>query len=381
MSLITTTEELRLYCHNYLEPSGLLFLDTEFIRERTYYAQLCLIQVAGVDGEPVAIDPLAEGIDLTPLLDVLYDPSKTKILHAARQDIEIFVQLTGEVPLPLFDTQMAAMILGMGEQLGYEAMVGQLLNRKINKSQQFTDWSRRPLSPPQIEYALDDVRHLRDCYPLLIDQLQETGRNAWLSEESRAIQECDYYLNDPEAAWLRLKKRNQGPHYLARLQALAKWREEEAMAQNKPRRRILGDDSLQEIALTNPKDIEQMQRIRGLPRGKAVAQALLEAVAAANALSATDCPSLPEKITLSKDEELQRDMLKVLLKHKANQHQVSPTLLCSQTAMTQLIQRHDTSPVLHGWRYELFGADALRLLAGELWLRMNAGDLEVHSSL
>ncbi len=375
MPLLTDTNEVIEACR-VLAKSPQIFVDTEFLRERTYYPKLCLIQIAGTEGDAIAIDPLVDGISLEPVMELLYNKEQLKVMHAGRQDMEILVNLVGKVPTPLFDTQVAAMVLGMGDQLGYEGLVGRLTGHKINKAQQYTDWSRRPLKPEQLEYALDDVRHLRDCYLLLLKELEAQNRMAWFEEEMQPLGAASHYMIEPSNAWLRIRKKGHQPHYLARMQALAEWREKEAMRRNLPRGRILSDDALQEIALTNPHKPQHMQRVRGLPKRDDIVFQLLDIVKAANTLPEAECPSLPKKIKLTKSEELIKDALKLLLKCKAAEHNVSSGLLCSQDALVQLIRGND-SPALHGWRYEMFGRDAQALLAGKLSVSIRQGVLTI----
>jgi ribonuclease D len=372
--LITDNDTLLAFCASQIT-SPILFVDTEFLRERTYYPLLCLIQIAGVEGEAAAIDTLSEGLDLRPLFDLINDPSRLKVMHAARQDMELFLNYTGQLPSPLCDTQIAAMILGLGEQMGYDALVRHFLGMHVCKAQQFTDWSRRPLLPQQLEYALDDVRHLRDCYPLMVERLKQLGRAEWVAEEVAYLLEPSLYSTEPQDAWLRIRKRDTKPGYLARLQALADWREREAQRCNIPRNAVIHDDSLQEIALTNPKHSEAMQKVRGIPRKPERIQALLQALEQANALPPEACPVVERKAAVSREDDILRDALKLLLKCRAKEYNVTPGLLCDTEGLQQLIEGEGASPALHGWRREMFGNDALAMLAGTLTVQITKGQV------
>lgn len=374
--LITTNDALIEACQT-LAQSELLFIDTEFLREKTYYSQLCLVQLAGSDGEAIAVDVLAKGLDIEPLLDLIYAPSLLKIFHAGRQDIEIFVNLRGSVPQPIFDTQIAAMVLGLGEQVGYNALVQHFLNIPVSKAQQFTDWSRRPLKEQQLEYALDDVRHLRDCYPFMLDALEKHQRRSWVDEEMQPMLESGLYVTEPDEAWKRIKKRDTRPRYLGRLQMLSAWREHEAIRKDKPRGMILRDDCLQHLALSNPKTIEDIEKARGVPNHRGIVQGIYKALQDAEAMPTEECPHVPRVKAPSKDAELLRDALKLLQKMKAEQHNVTPRLLSSNEELDQLLQGDADAPALHGWRHEMFGADAQRLLSGEVGFKVTNGTLVV----
>lgn len=376
--LITETAALRAFCEEALAPSQRLYLDTEFVRERTYYPRLCLIQVAGDAGDVVAVDALSEALDIEPLLALLYDPGKEKVLHAPRQDLEIFVQRTGRVPTPLFDTQLAAMMLGYGEQPGYATLVQRLLDVRLPKAQQFTDWARRPLTPPQLAYALDDVRYLRDCYGPLKQQLEARGRLVWLQEEMQPYTNPAHYAQDPEEAWRRLKRRSDKAGYLARLQALARWREHQAMQRNKPRGRILGDDTLQEMALTNPTTEAMLARVRGLPAKPDMAASLLALIAEANALDPAARPAPPPRMPLDAKQEWQRDVLKLWARQVAAAHALAPSLIGGSEDFTALVRAPESAnhPLRQGWRDSLFGAEAAAFLRGERTFTLSRDAME-----
>ncbi len=362
--VITTNDALQTLCAD-LKQQPILFIDTEFLRERTYFAQLCLVQVAGQTGDAYAIDALAKQLDLSPLFDLLADGKILKIFHSGRQDLEIFVNLTGNVPAPIFDTQIAAMILGMGEQIGYNALIEHFLNQKICKAQQFTDWSKRPLSEAQLEYALDDVRLLREAYPKILAALEKRERTAWVAEESSHLLDVGLYNTAPEDAWLKIKKKDTRPRFLARLQALAAWREETAIRINKPRNMIVRDDCLHYLALSNPKQRDDVKNARGAPKKPDWVSAMFSAIEKANALPAEACPQMSRHKPITPQTDAIRDMLKLLQKMKAAEHNLTPRLISSSDELLLLIQRDDTAPALHGWRYELFGKEALALLDGE----------------
>ena len=282
LDIITTTDALTEFCE-YATTQDFVCVDTEFMRESTFYSELCLIQMSTSDKE-VIVDPLADGIDLAPFCKMLMEERVTKVLHAARQDMEIFYQLCNAVPGPIFDTQIAAMALGFGDSVGYGALVKGRLNINLDKGARFTDWSRRPLSEKQLSYALADVTHLRDLYPGLIKELKDKNRLKLVKEEMLPQMEENLYTFDPEEAWQRLKVRNPKKHYLAALKAAAAWREREAITKNVPRRRILKDDAMYDLAQQRPRDLKALERLRGVPRGfekSRSAQPLLDAISAA----------------------------------------------------------------------------------------------------
>jgi len=282
MKVITSTSDLIEFCDG-AKDKEFLCVDTEFMRESTFYSQLCLIQAATSECE-VIIDPLAEGMDLSPFLTLLMNEKITKVMHAARQDMEIFYMLCQAVPMPIFDTQIAAMALGFGDSVGYMALVKGRLNVNLDKGARFTDWSRRPLSDKQLHYAIGDVTHLRDLYPGMIEDLKERGRLDWVMEEMKPQMDENLYTFEPENAWERLKVRNFKKPYLATLKAAAAWREREAISRDIPRRRVMKDDSLYDIALNKPTDLKALERLRSIPRGfekSSKAKALVEAISAA----------------------------------------------------------------------------------------------------
>lgn len=367
--IIQDTPTLTEFCRR-LKEEEYITVDTEFIRERTYYPQLCLVQIAG-DHEAAAIDPLAPGMSLEPMLELMRDTRILKVFHAASQDLEIFYYLTrGTLPSPLYDTQIAAMVCGFGEQIGYESVVSRLCGVSLDKSQRFTDWSRRPLKAEQLEYALADVTHLREVYRKLRDHIAAQGRESWIEEETASLADPERYVTRPEEAWLRQKTRDRKPRYLARLRALAQWREEEAMRQDKPRGWILNDDALQEIAQTNPITEAALKRGRMIKKhlGQLDLKLLLLLIEGANTLPVQHCPRLPERNHLPSELESGKDLLKVLLKLKCQEHNVAARLVSPPDMLNDLLLGEENLPFMKGWRYEVFGRDAKRLLEGGITL-------------
>ena len=370
MSLITNSAALADICKT-LSRADYLTVDTEFMRESTFWPQLCLLQIAGPD-DAVAVDPLAENIDLSPVLELLADASIIKVMHAARQDMEIFFHLSGELPRPLFDTQVAAMVCGFGDQVGYEALIAKLTGTRLDKSSRFTDWARRPLSDEQLKYALADVTHLRPAYEALREQVKESGRGDWIEAEISLLCDPAIYRVEPDQAWRRLKPKRNEPRYLAVLQAVAAWRETEALTRNVPRNRVVRDEILLQLAARPPSDAAALDRVRGLSRGFSSGRlgvGLLEAVAQGLALSAEASPTAQLKPELPSGIGPLTDLLKVLLKHKCEEHQVAQRLVANVSDLEQIAADDDADvSALRGWRRELFGADALRLKHGEVAL-------------
>lgn len=369
--LIADTETLQRFC-DALGDAPYLAVDTEFLRESTYYAQLCLVQVA--HGEhAAAIDPLAEGIDMAPLKALLANSSTVKVLHSASQDLGIFLRVMGEIPGPIFDTQIAASVCGYGHQPGYASLVESMLGHQINKSSQATDWSLRPLSDAQVEYAIGDVTHLCKIYEGLLSALDERARAGWVEEEMRALVDPDKYRVDPNFAYKRIKIRRPSPKNLVVLQAIAKWREETAMQRNLPRNWVLRDDALAEIAQHFPKDTTALGRVRGLkesvakgPYGKAILQAQAEALDTPPqtwpqpAASGGPLPAGVESVVA---------LLQALLRLRADAADVSPPMIAKRDALEAIASGHHAGiAALSGWRREIFGKDAEALVAGRLAL-------------
>ncbi len=368
--LVTTSADLAALCDR-LRQQPWITIDTEFMRERTYYPELCVVQLASPDDVAV-VDAEAPGIDLAPLGDLLADRSVLKVFHAARQDIEIFLEMFGSVPAPLFDTQVAAMVAGFGDQVGYDALVQALTGGQIDKSHRFSDWSARPLSASQIAYAAADVTHLRDVYRRLRDRLETDGRAQWVAEEMAVLDEPATYRADPETIWERLRPKTGNRRMLALLRATAAWREREAQRVNIPRQRLLKDESLLEIAATAPKSAEDLARVRGITRGFAEGrsgQGLLSALRDAAALPEDRLPPAPRGKDGPRASPALVALLRVLLAAKCEEHHVAPRLLASSDDLDRLAtETAPDVPALQGWRREVFGADALALKAGQITL-------------
>jgi len=346
-------------------------VDTEFMRENTYWPELCLIQIASSD-EAAAIDPMAEGIDLKPLLDLLVDNRDVlKIFHAGGQDLEIVHNLTGKTPVPLFDTQIAAMALGFGEQVGYSNLIESMLGHALDKGARFTDWSRRPLDKRQIDYAIADVTHLATIFPKMIDKLRKTDRGGWLDEEMERLADPSSFAYPPEDAWKRLKLPSRNPQLLGRLKAIAGWRETEARGKNLPRGRILKDDTLGELAAHPPKTQDDLGKVRGLSAGwrnNDIGGRLMQALANAKPISADELPQRDLKRPgLTKDSSLVSDLLKLLLKIRSRDTGVASKLIARSDELEALAGGvRDGLNILQGWRFDQFGSDALDLVEGRL---------------
>jgi len=368
--LITTTEALDQLCRR-LATEEFVTVDTEFMRERTYWPELCVVQLAG-EHEVAVIDAEADGIDLAPLGELLANQAVLKVFHAARQDIEIFVLRFGAVPTPLFDTQIAAMVAGFGDQVSYEALVGGLTGGAIDKAHRFSDWSARPLSAAQIAYAAADVTHLRDVYRRLRARLEEDGRLEWVAQEMAALTDPALYRGDPETAWERLRPRSGNRRFLGRLQALAAWREREAQRVNIPRQRLIKDEALLEVAATAPADTDALARIRTVTRGFAegrTGEALLSVIAATTAMPDSALPPAPPPRDTQRPSPALVSLLKVLLVAKCEYHHVAPRLVANSDDLDRLaLDDSPAIPAMHGWRREVFGEDALALKRGGIAL-------------
>lgn len=377
--LITDTESLEKLCER-LAKSDFVTVDTEFMRENTYWPDLCLFQVASRE-EAAAIDPKAEGIDLAPLLELLVNNEEVlKVFHAGGQDIEIVFNLTGRTPYPMFDTQIAAMALGLGEQVGYSNLVESLLGRSLDKGARFTDWARRPLDKRQIDYAIGDVTHLAELFPKMLDRLMKTGRGAWLDQEMERISDPANYLNDPSLAWKKVKVQSRKAEVLGRLKALAAWREVEARSKNLPRGRIMKDETLADIAMHPPADQDALGRVRGLSaawRTNDIGGRMMEALSNAAPLPASEMPARDERAPgLGREGALVADLLKLLLKIRARESNVAPRLVARSEELEMLAAgRREGLSILEGWRYEEFGRDALDLVEGRLAFAIRGGKL------
>jgi ribonuclease D len=353
-----------------LRGQPVLALDTEFLREKTYYAQLCLLQVAA-EGVIACVDPLA--VDLDPLLDIIYDPNVVKVMHSARQDMEIFFDLRGDVPRPLFDSQIAATLMGFGEQVGYANLVQQMLEVTLDKIATRTDWSQRPLDAEQISYAADDVRYLFTLYHQQVELLNSKGRLAWLQDDFDAMSDRTTYAPHPENLWKRVKgsQKLTSPQ-LAVLRGLAIWREERAQASNRPRRWILKDEVMVDLARRSPVDIEGLAKIRGIEERllSKHGEALLKVIADAKATDPDTWPTRSKSQRLTAEQDAVVDLLLAVLRLRGNEHDVSPSLLASRKQLEALVLGDEESPVLHGWRAGLAGRDLQAVLSGEKSVRV-----------
>ncbi|MGC5797863.1 ribonuclease D [Sphingomonas sp. NFX23] len=357
-------------------------VDTEFMRESTYYPELCLIQIAD-DKEAAAIDPMAPGIDLKPLLDLLVENHDVlKVVHAGGQDIEIVYNLTGKTPFPLFDTQVAAMALGQGEQIGYSNLVDSWLGIAVDKGARFTDWARRPLDARQIEYAIGDVTHLSKIFPKMLERLRKTGRGVWLDQEMERLGDTANYANDPDLAWKRVRISGRKPEVLGRLKALARWRELEAQAKDLPRGRIVKDETLGDMAGHPPKKQTDLARVRGLSAtwaGNDIGGRLMAAIEGAQPLGDDELPPRDDrKPGLGKEGSLVADLLKLLLKIRSRDIDVASKLLARTDELEALAAGVRTGlPMLEGWRFDQFGRDALDLVEGRLAFAVIGGKLKM----
>ena len=376
---ITDSNELANFCEQQ-RGTDFITVDTEFIRDHTYWPQLCLLQIAGPNDARI-IDPLAPTIDMLPLLDLLADPRILKVFHAARQDLEIFFHLTGKIPTPIFDTQVAAMVCGFGDQVSYEKLATQLAGAQINKASRFTDWARRPLTAQQLQYALADVTHLRMVYNRLAQRLEKTGRAGWLQEEMAVLTDPAIYRTDPDEAWQRVKSRSDNTRYLAILKELAAWREREAQNRNVPRGRILRDEVLASIASHEPKAIADLDHIRGLPKRfseDSRSAQILAAVSRGLAKPDDELPHAPKRKKLPPGIGPLTDMLKVLLKRACEVHDVAPKLVASASDLEFLAASDDADiPALHGWRRKVFGEQALAFKQGRLAITVKDKRIEI----
>ncbi len=371
--MVTDNAALSAACDQ-LRQAPYIAVDTEFLRENTFWARLCLIQVASPDAAFI-IDPLAANLELDAFFDLMTDETVVKVFHAARQDIEIFVHLSNVVPKPLFDTQIAAMVCGFGDQVSYDQLVRRTTGNTIDKTSQFTDWSRRPLSNSQLNYALSDVTHLRDVYTSLIASLEKANRSHWVAEEMAILSDIETYRSHPENAWLRLKMRVKKPRQLAVLQSLAAWREIEAQKRDVPRNRVLKDDAIYEIATQQPRSPKHLSQLRTIPRGyerSSVAQDILSAVEEGLAVPDPDLPKIPRPRTPPDHAGAATELLKVLLKMVAEHHGVASRIIATVDDLEKIAADDDADVrALKGWRLELFGKKALAIKNGELALALS----------
>jgi len=370
METITTTAQLAEFCGRAAR-YDFITVDTEFLRESTYWPRLCLLQAATSD-EAVLIDPLVAALDLAPFFALLADAKVTKVFHAARQDIEIFVKLAGKVPVNIFDTQIAASVCGFGDSVSYDNLVRSVTGVELDKSSRFTDWSARPLSEKQKTYALADVTHLRDVYLKLRQQLDETKRWSWVEDELATLRSIDTYVVRPEQAWERLKVKLNRPRDLAALKALAAWRETRAQANDQPRSRILKDDALAELVVQRPLTPEEFEKLRAVPRGYGRSSAAAEIIALLKeieALPKSELPSMPERYRGPSPKGAVGDLIRVLLKAVSEQHGVASRIIATSDEVDALVLDDDADvPALKGWRRKIFGDKALAIKHGRLGL-------------
>ena len=378
--LITTTDALAALCER-LAKSDFVTVDTEFMRENTYWPELCLVQIAD-SNEAAAIDPLADGIDLKPLLDLMCENEDVlKVFHAGGQDVEIIYNLTGKTPQPIFDTQIATMAISQSEQIGYANLVESWLGFTIDKGARFTDWSRRPLTDRQIEYAIGDVTHLAQIFPRILKKLIKTGRGTWLNAEMDKLADHANYATDGDAAWERIRPPSRNAAVLGRLKALAAWRESEAQHKNIPRGRIMRDETLADLAGHPPRSQADLVKVRGLSaawKDNDIGKRLMKVLEKAEPLPPEEMPDKPRRgAPLGKEGALVADLLKLLLKIRSREIDVAARLLTRSDEMEALASGVRDLPVLQGWRYDVFGKDALELVEGRLGFGVENGRLKM----
>ncbi|WP_298169585.1 ribonuclease D [Novosphingobium sp.] len=379
--LITTTPALADLCER-LSKADFITVDTEFMRENTYWPELCLVQIAD-DKEAAAIDPLAPGLDLAPLLELLVDNEDVlKVFHAGGQDVEIIYNLSGKTPHPIFDTQIAMMAISQSEQIGYSNLVESWLGFTVDKGARFTDWSRRPLTERQIEYAIGDVTHLSKIFPRMLKRLIKTGRGEWLDAEMEKLADPENYRSDPQVVWQKIRAPSRNPAVLGRLKAIAAWRETEAMDKNIPRGRIMRDETLADIASHPPREQHELAKVRGLSAGwkdNDIGRRLMQAIADATPMSDAELPPrAPRGAPLGKEGALVADLLKLLLKIRSREIDIAARLLARSDDLEALAAgQRKGLPILEGWRFEQFGRDALELVEGKLAFAVVKGKLKM----
>ena len=380
MKTLTTTEQLEQFCTR-ARQFDYVTVDTEFLRERTYYSKLCLVQLAvpGTGAEDaVLVDPLAGDLSMAPLYDLFRDESVVKVFHAARQDLEIFFVDAGVIPAPLFDTQVAAMVCGFGEQVGYETLVRKIAKEQLDKTSRFTDWSRRPLTDAQKKYALADVTHLRDIYEFLARKLAQSDRQKWVTEELQVLTAPETYRVNPDEAWKRVKTRNASGRFLAIVRELARFREEYAQARDVPRSRVYKDDALVELASTKPATHEDLSRSRLLLREARkgdIADGILKSVQAGLNCPPEEMPKLDNSAAKMQVNPALADLLRVLLKAKSESFGVASKLIASASDLDMIAAGERDVPALSGWRADVFGLDAIRLCEGKIALAAKGNDI------
>lgn len=378
MNIIKTTDSLKKFCSQ-ARSAPYIVLDTEFMREKTFYSQLCLIQIATPDDEAI-IDPLAENLNLQCFLDLLTNPDIIKVMHAARQDMEIFYSLCGEVPAPLFDSQLAAMALGFGDSVGYMALVKGRLDIQLDKGARFTDWSKRPLSPKQLTYAIGDVTHLRDLYPDMVKELADKKRTSWVEEETKTMMDENLYTFEPDRAWMRMKPRQFRRDYLAVLKAASAWREREAQNKDIPRNRVIKDDGIYDIAQRKPKTLKELGALRGVPNGfeqRKNADRLIKAIIEAINNAETYAPQIQMKKSKPPNLGPTADMLKTLLRLRTEYEGIAPRLVANASDIEEIAAFGTSADVkaMKGWRWEIFGKDALAMLDGKISLKLDGREV------
>ena len=379
MDLIASTDDLAAVCADYAR-LPFVTVDTEFMRETTYYSKLCLVQMAGESVDGVLVDPLAPGLDLGPFLDLMADPGVVKVFHSARQDVEIIWNIGSLIPTPLFDTQVAAMVCGYGDSVSYEQLANDLAKARIDKTSRFTDWARRPLTDAQLAYALSDVTSLVTIYEKLAARLAETGRTSWLDDEMAVLTSPATYRNDPEKAWMRLSGRMRKPREIAVLMEVAAWREREAQSRDVPRSRVLKDEAVIDVATAAPRSVEGLGRLRSIPNGYERSRTGGEILAAVERGLARDPASVmvPARARHRNGGGAVVELLKVLLRAVAENERVAPKVLASSDDLDAIADSDDADvPALSGWRRELFGNKALALKNGALGLSIERGRVVV----
>ncbi|MGE0666585.1 MAG: ribonuclease D [Sphingomonadales bacterium] len=379
VQVIEKTADLAAICDT-LRKAEFVTVDTEFMRSNTYWPKLCLIQVADDNGA-WAIDPLAQGLSLQPFIDLLADDKVLKVLHAARQDMEIFLHDFGALPHPVFDTQVAAMVAGFGDSVGYETLVNHFTRARVDKSSRFTDWSRRPLTGKQVQYALGDVIHLRDIYTGIMKILSRNGRQHWLSEEMDTLTDPATYRTEPQDAWLRLKPKSSNRRFMAMVRAVAEWREHRAQKIDVPRNRVIRDDVVLEIAAHPPTTLDELKGVRGLADNLArgpIGETLMKALDDARALPEDQLPQAEQRRQLPRGIGPIVDLMRVLLKLRCEEENVAQKLVASMSDLEELAADDEADvPARHGWRYDVFGKDALALKHGKLALSIKRGNVAV----
>lgn len=371
MNIITNTKDLNDLC-KILSKQEFVTIDLEFLRDKTYYAKLCLIQIASTETAAI-IDPLSKEMNMSSFFKLLQNKKVVKVFHSSRQDIEILYNLTNHIPEPLFDTQIAAMVCGFGESVSYENLVGKICGQALDKTSRLSDWSKRPLSPTQLEYALSDVTHLVNIYAFLKQKLADTGRLKWLDEENVTLRDPKTYIVDPKEAWHKIKHRSHSAHYLTLLRALAEWREHRAQAKDTVRQSIVKDEVLLNVAAMNPSSVEELVQVRSMrsdiAKGK-IGQEILEVLQQANALPKSKWVVIEKEPNQAQGSTALFELLKLLLKIRSTEHGVVARLIATDDDLKAFSAYKDKkNPILKGWRYDIFGKDAIALREGELSIR------------